>query len=150
MAPSALRILLITLAASAAAATASAQPVTTPIAETTAASRIEYASVSKALAALEARDGESTVVTHPDGWVVISEPAATAQWSFTPPGYYAYPAVVRRIIRHGPNRSVSVDTASLCEADAESCAKLLKEFETMNERITQAAKARAGSGATQP
>lgn len=106
------------------------------------ATPISYKSVSQALAALEAEDGKSTVVTHPDGWVVVNEPAAAAQWSFTPAGYYAYPAVVRRIIRRGPNKAVSVETASLCEAPAESCERLLKEFATMNERITQATKGR--------
>ena len=123
-------------------ATASAMAQPAPAASAPPASPIAYKSVSQALSALEAEDGKSTVVTHPDGWVVVNEPAAAAQWSFTPAGYYAYPAVVRRIIRRGPNKAVSVETASLCEAPAESCDRLLKEFAAMNERITQATKGR--------
>ncbi|CAN5879423.1 hypothetical protein BH11PSE8_BH11PSE8_27730 [soil metagenome] len=130
------------IALCAASASALAQPASAPIASGTASNAIAYPSVARALAALEAEDGKSTVVTHPDGWVVVNEPAAAAQWSFTPPGYYAYPAVVRRIIRRGPNKAVAVETASLCEAPAESCERLLKEFATMNERITQATKGR--------
>ena len=141
---------VVSLAAGAATAAVSAQPAAAPTAQDTAPLAIAYASVSQALAALEARDGESTVVTHSDGWVIVNEPAAAAQWSFTPPGYYAYPAVVRHIIRRGPNRSVSVETASLCEANAQSCTRLLKEFESLNERITQATRARSGQGSTPP
>ncbi|CAN5271824.1 hypothetical protein BH11PSE9_BH11PSE9_15960 [soil metagenome] len=128
------------IALCAAAASAVAQPA--PAASAPAANPIAYPSVARALSALEAEDGKTTVVTHPDGWVVVNEPAAAAQWSFTPPGYYAYPAVVRRIIRRGPNKAVAVETASLCEAPADSCERLLKEFATMNDRITQATKGR--------
>jgi hypothetical protein len=134
--------ILVSLAMGAASVSSSAQPASAPNASAAPPSAIEYKSVAQALAALEAEDGKSTVVTHPEAWVIVNQPSAAAQWSFTPPGYYAYPAVVRRIIRRGPNRAVSVDTTSLCEAPAESCARLLKEFEAMNERITQAARAR--------
>lgn len=115
-----------------------------------AASPIGYASVAEALKDLESRDGNGTVVIHPDGWTVINEPLASAQWSFTPAGHDAYPAVVRRIIKRTPDGKVSVDTASLCEAPADRCHKLLEEFATMNERITQAAKARGRQATTQP
>jgi hypothetical protein len=142
--------ILASLAIAAISFSAWAQPATDSNAAGAPASAIEYKSVSQALAALEAEDGKSTVVTHPEGWVVVNEPAAAAQWSFTPPGYYAYPAVVRRIIRRGPNKAVSVETSSLCEAPAESCARLLKEFASMNDRITQATRARAGAGGAQP
>lgn len=106
------------------------------------AGRIGYPSVAAALKALEARDGDGTVVTHPDGWTIINEPLATAQWSFVPAGHAAYPAVVRRVIRRGANGTVSVDTASLCEAGEAACTQLLAEFAALNERITQAARAR--------
>jgi hypothetical protein len=45
---------------------------------------INYPSVAVALKDLEARDGNGTIVTHPDGWTIINEPASAAQWSFTP------------------------------------------------------------------
>ena len=106
------------------------------------AGRIEYPSVAAALKALEARDGDGTVVTHPEGWTIVNEPLATAQWSFVPASHAAYPAVVRRVIRRGANGTVSVDTTSLCEAGAAACEQLLAEFAALNDRITQAARAR--------
>lgn len=112
--------------------------------------QIGFASVAAALKELESRDGNGTIVTHPDGWTVINEPSLSAQWSFTPSGYYAYPAVVRRTIKRSPDGSVSVETASLCEAPEPECSKLLAEFTAMNERITQAVKARGRQAPFQP
>lgn len=109
-----------------------------------------FASVAEALKALEARDGNGTIVTHADGWTTVNEPAAAAQWSFVPASHAAYPAVVRRIIRRGPNGAVSVETGSLCEAAADRCTALLTEFETMNDRITQAVRARGRQPASPP
>lgn len=114
-----------TASAPAPAAAASAAPIT-------------YPTVAAALSALEAKDGTETVVVHSEGWVIINEPADKAQWSFTPAGHAAYPAVVRRIIRRGPNHAVSVETSSLCEAPAAACNDLIKEFATMDQRVTQA------------
>ena len=106
------------------------------------ASAIKYQTVAEALKDLEAKDGNGTVVTHSDGWTIINEPLASAQWSFTPSGHYAFPAAVRRVIKREPNGSVAVETSSLCEASQSECTKLLAEFAALNERITQAAKAR--------
>ena len=111
-----------------------------------ASAAIEYRSVAEALQALEARDGTSAVVTHPDGWVVVNEPAAAAQWSFTPKDYYAYPAVVRRIIRRSPGGDVSVDTSSVCEAEKSACERLLAEFHELDDRIRQSIKSRSRQG----
>jgi len=111
--------------------------------------RIAYASVAEALKALEARDGNGTIVVHADGWTIVNEPQATAQWSFTPRDHYAYPAVVRRIVlRDG--KDVSVDIATLCEAPAEACERLKVEFAALNDRVTQAVKARGRQGSTPP
>ena len=110
---------------------------------------INYPSVAVALKDLESRDGNGTIVTRPDGWTIINEPASAAQWSFTPTGHYAHPAAVRRIIKRTPEGRTTVDTASLCEAAKAECSKLLAEFEAMNERITQAVKARGRQGSTQ-
>lgn len=128
---------------------ASAQPAPPQPPEPT---RLPYASVAAALKALEARDGNGTIVTHADGWTIVNEPLASAQWSFTPPGHYAYPAVVRRVVTHGAGGAVGVDTVSLCEAPQAECSKLLGEFAAMNDRITQAVKARGrqGSNPTPP
>lgn len=114
------------------------------------AEQIGFASVAAALKDLEARDGNGTVVTHADGWTVINEPLASAQWSFTPSGHYAYPAVVRRTIKRSPDGKVSVETASLCEAAEAQCSQLLAEFAAMNDRITQAVKSRGRQAPPQP
>ena len=111
---------------------------------------IGFGSVALALKELESRDGNGTVVTHADGWTVINEPLASAQWSFTPSGYYAFPAVVRRIIKRSADGSVAVETASLCEAPEAECARLLREFAALNDRITQAVKARGRQSPAQP
>ena len=110
---------------------------------------IAYATVADALKALQARDGNGTIVVHADGWTIVNEPQATAQWSFTPRDHYAYPAVVRRVVlRNG--KEVSVDTATLCEAPAEACERLRAEFAALNGRISQAVKARGRQGSTPP
>lgn len=111
---------------------------------------IGYATVADALASLSARDGDGTVVTHSDDWVIINQIGAQAQWSFTPSGHAAYPAVVRRTIRRGKNAAVNVETVSLCEAAQEACDRLLKEFEAMNDRIAQSIRARSRQGSTPP
>jgi hypothetical protein len=113
-------------------------------------SPIEYPTVAAALKNLEARDSNGTIVTHSDGWTIVNEPLASAQWSFTPSGHYAFPAVVRRVIKRSSNGSVSVETSSLCEAQQSECSKLLAEFAALSERITQATKARGRQGSTQP
>ncbi len=136
-----MRFVLLVLAATC-AATAHAQPAAE-------SSRIAYASVAEALKDLESKDGNGTVVTHPDGWTIVNEPPV-AQWSFTPKGHAAYPAVVRRIIRRSADGKVSVETASLCEAPQEACTKLLEDFAALNERIVQSARARGGPAPMRP
>ena len=128
---------------------AQAQPAPATAAASAAPLPIEFSSVAQALAALQARDGNGTVVTHTDEWTIVVEPLASAQWSFTPPGHEAYPAVVRRVIRRGAG-GASVETASLCEAPADACTRLLEKFATLNDRITQAVKARGRQGSSQP
>lgn len=111
---------------------------------------IPFPTVAAARQALEARDGDGTVVTHPDGWTVVNEPLASAQWSFVPEQHAAYPAVVRRVILRGADGKASVDTASLCEAPKPACEQLLVEFASMNDRIVQATQARGRRPATPP
>lgn len=109
-----------------------------------------FSSVASALRDLESRDGNGTIVTHADGWTIINEPLASAQWSFTPSGHYAHPAVIRRTIKRSPDGAVSVETTSLCEAPEAECTRLLAEFASMNERIVQSAKARGRQAPPQP
>lgn len=116
----------------------------------TAAEPIGYSSVAEALATLTGMDGNGTVVTHTDGWVVINDPLGAAQWSFTPTAHAAYPAVVRRTVRRSADGAVFVETASLCEAGEAACASLLQEFATLNDRITQSVRARGRQGSSRP
>ena len=112
---------------------------------------ISYPSVAAALADLQARDGKDTVLVQSDGWTIVNEPAAAAQWHFAPTSHAAHPAVLRRVVKRAAGRKPTVETSSLCEAGAEACAKLLADFAAMNERISQAAGARAGpAGAPAP
>ncbi len=92
---------------------------------------IGYASVGEALEALKAKPGV-TIVTRPDGWVIATEPRPYAQWSFTPEGHYAHPAVVRRVILQKPGGEVYVETAALCGAEQAACEKLMAEFRRRN------------------
>ncbi|MDP4301829.1 hypothetical protein [Leptothrix discophora] len=104
---------------------------------------IPYTRVAEALAALAARDGNGTVVTHADGWTTVNEPMASAQWSFTPAGHPAHPALVRRIVERQPVGELRIDVQTLCESpSAAACAQLRSDFEAMNDRIRQAMKAR--------
>jgi hypothetical protein len=132
------------LAACVLASSVMAQAPSTKVGET------GFTSVASALKDLEARDGNGTIVTHADGWTIINEPLASAQWSFTPSGHYAYPAVVRRTVKRGADGAVSVETASLCEAPEAECSKLLAEFATMNDRIIQSIKSRGRQAPAQP
>ncbi len=140
-----LLIVPLTLAAAAAAfaqaPAAPSAPAVTPIPDRT---------VAAAQARLEALDGNGAIVTHGDGWTTVNEPAASAQWSFTPAGHYAHPAVVRRVIVRGAGGAISVDTQALCEAKADACGRLVAEFEAMNDRIVQALRARGRPGAARP
>jgi hypothetical protein len=116
----------------------------------TGAEAIPFGSVAQALATLAGMDGNGTVVTHANGWVVINEPLASAQWSFTPAAHAAYPAVVRRTVRRSADGAVAVETASLCEAGEAACISLLREFANLNDRITQSVRARGRQGSSQP
>ncbi len=135
---------LMALVAVGAAGTTAAQPATAAAAASApAAPPITYKTVAQALAGLQALDGNGTIVTHSeDDWVIVNEPLAKAQWSFTPQGHPAYPSVVRRIIQRGGAAGVSVQTDHLCEGSKDACTKMLAEFDTLNERIVQAHRAR--------
>jgi len=88
---------------------------------------IGYASVAEAMEALKAKPGVH-IVTKPDGWIIATEPAVYAQWSFTPEGHYAHPAVVRRLIEQRKDGEVHVEIAALCGADKAACDRLMAEF----------------------
>lgn len=91
-----------------------------------------YTSVDEALKGLKTKPRVTVQVTKPDGWVIVSDPNSDSQWSFTPNGHYANPAVVRRAIKTAANGEVAFEMTGLCEATKENCDRLMKEFEQMN------------------
>lgn len=97
---------------------------------------VGYKTVSEALESLKAKPGVTVNFTKPGNWTIINEPGRSLQWSFTPPGHYAYPAVVRREIKIRANGDVYIETRALCQADQAACDKLLEEFKQLNERIS--------------
>jgi hypothetical protein len=55
---------------------------------------IGYATVAGALDALRSRPGNQ--LSKQGGWTIISEPASSSIWSFTPSDHPAYPSAVKR------------------------------------------------------
>ena len=100
-------------------------------------SQLPYNTVSEALEAVKAKPGARVSVTKPDGWIIVSEAGGNVQWSFTPTGHYAYPAVVNREIKQRNNGDVFVEMRSICHAEKKACDKLLSEFEEMNAQMAR-------------
>ena len=91
------------------------------------------ATVAEMLEALKSKPSVNFSVTEPDHWTIATESDFTAQWSFTPPGHYAYPAVVQRLMKKRPNGDVYVEMSVLCETDQASCDRLGADFTELNE-----------------
>jgi len=103
-----------------------------PLPETK-SSDIGFRTVAEALASLRARQ-DLTVSTVRD-WTIIVDDTHKAVWSFAPPSYPAYPAVVKRAVRARPEGGSEIHMSVLCEATKEACDNLVREFNTMNKRI---------------
>jgi hypothetical protein len=80
-------------------------------------------------------------ITQPDGWTIAVEPGTKAIWSFTPAGHYAYPAVVRREVKQRDG-NVYVDTVALCQAEKAACDRLIRDFERLNQRMSESMRSR--------
>ena len=92
-------------------------------------SAIEYPTVAAALRALHARRG--VVFTTENGWTIATDEAAYTIWSFAPPSYPAYPAVVKRqVIPKGTGSSIVMSVE--CEAAKAACDDLVRTFSQMN------------------
>jgi hypothetical protein len=90
---------------------------------------IEYPSVAAALKALHVKAG--VVFTTENGWTIATDEAAYTIWSFAPPTYPAYPAVVKRqAIARGSGSEIAMDVQ--CEASKEVCDDLVRTFVQMN------------------
>lgn len=100
---------------------------------------VGFPNVAAALEALKARSDVDISVQ--GGWTIVEDGAAKAIWSFTPPDHPAHPAVVKRAIvsRDG---AVSVHMTALCQSRKTACDKLIDEFKQLNERMSEAMKAK--------
>jgi hypothetical protein len=100
-------------------------------------SSIGYRSVSEALAALRANPNISE--TDQGGWTILADRTSNTLWSFTPSSHPAHPAAVRRqaVERDG---TVYIQMNVLCQATKEPCDQLVRDFEQLNEQMSQAIK----------
>lgn len=90
---------------------------------------IEYETVAAAQHALRRKAG--VVVTTENGWEIANDEAALTIWSFSPRGYPAYPAVVKRqVVEDGGQ--VSIRMSVHCEASKSACDELVRTFSRMN------------------
>jgi hypothetical protein len=104
------------------------QPDPAPLPEA-AETAIEYPSVAAALQGLHARP--NVVFTTESGWTIATDEAAYTIWSFAPPSYPAYPAMVKRqVIPQGTGSSIVM--SAHCEASKPACDDLVRTFSQMN------------------
>ena len=105
-----------------------AQPNQQPLPEAT-GPIIGYPSVAAALAALHARS--DVVFTTENGWTIVTDEAHYTIWTFAPPSYPAYPAVVKRqVVPEGTGSSIEMSVQ--CEASKVACDNLVRTFSQMN------------------
>ena len=92
-------------------------------------STIGYPTVAAALMDLRSRPG--IVFTTVNGWTIATDEAAYTVWSFAPPSYPAYPAVVKRwVVSQGAGSMLHMDVQ--CEASKAACDDLVRTFQKMN------------------
>jgi hypothetical protein len=90
---------------------------------------IEYPSVAAALQGLHTRSG--VVFSTENGWTIATDEAHYTIWSFAPPSYPAYPAVVvRQVIPEGSGSTIEMNVQ--CEASKAACDDLVRTFSQMN------------------
>jgi hypothetical protein len=102
---------------------------------------IDFPSVSAVLEAL--RSDARAKFERQAGWTVVAtvERGNPVLWSFTPDGHPAHPSVVKRTAVE-QNGTGYVELATLCEAPEPDCARLLRDFKQINDRIAQSALAK--------
>ena len=98
---------------------------------------VGFKTVAAALESLTSRPDIQVSTTKPDGWTIASDPKNNIQWSFTPPGHYAHPAVVKRAIKQSPDGNIYIEMTALCEAEKTPCDRLIDEFNALNHRMRQ-------------
>jgi hypothetical protein len=98
-------------------------------------SSIGYPTVAAALADLKSNPNAS--VREQEGWTIIRVQEGEKQsaiWSFSPIGYPAYPAAVKRTI-YEQDGVVMMKTNALCQASKVECDKLMEQFNELEQRI---------------
>jgi hypothetical protein len=99
-----------------------------------------YPTVAAALEALKAKPG--TKVTVSEKWTTIEdmEGRDIVLWSFTHPEHPAHPSVVKRAMQARAD-GFYIDMNVRCEVvDRAACAALVRSFQTLNEKVRQAAR----------
>jgi hypothetical protein len=99
---------------------------------------VGYATVEEAREALKAKP-KVNVIKNDEGWTVITDPSTSTEWSFTPEGYYAYPAVVKRQIEQS-NKQNSVTINALCQTEKDPCMQLIQDFKKKSHLILESLK----------
>lgn len=95
---------------------------------------VGYPTVAAALEALKVRKDVS--ISAQGDWIIATEQAPYAIWSFTTAGHAAHPAVVRRkLVEQGGG--VYMDMTALCQAGKDACDKLIEDFKALNTRMAQ-------------
>jgi len=90
---------------------------------------VGYDTVAQALEALSSDPGVRW--TTENSWPIATDEARLSIWSFAPPGYPAYPAVVlRRVTPRGSGSAIEMSV--LCEASKTACDDLVRTFAAMN------------------
>jgi hypothetical protein len=99
----------------------------TPLRETS--ESVGYSSVAEAQSSLRSKADVEFEIQR--GWLIATDKPDLTIWSFSPKGYAAYPAVVKRqVMQIGPN--VTVKMSVLCEAGKQDCDDLVRTFVSMN------------------
>ncbi|MES2548023.1 MAG: molecular chaperone DnaJ [Pseudomonadota bacterium] len=96
---------------------------------------VGFNSINEALTFLKAKTTVTFNITKPDGWLIGNDTSPLAVWSFTPEGHYAHPAVVKRELKQNEDGGVYMKTTALCQAEKESCDRLIEEFEQLNKKM---------------
>jgi hypothetical protein len=95
----------------------------------TARSEVGYETVAAAMADL--RSNRNVVFTTENGWLIATNEVSYTIWSFSPKGYAAYPAVVKRQVTAQAVGS-KIEMSVLCEASKKACDDLVRTFAAMN------------------
>lgn len=72
------------------------------------------------------------------GWIIanIDNDDDYIIWSFTPENHPSHPAVIKRKLVKKDD-AIYIDMKGICDAEKSACDKLFKEFEKLNDKISQ-------------